>query len=36
MLQTWENQALGSMIIWFLIVEVGNQDIVSQPYVEGV
>jgi hypothetical protein len=27
MLQTWENQALGSMIIWFLIVEVGNQDL---------
>jgi hypothetical protein len=27
MLQTWENQALGSMIIWFLIVEVVNQDL---------
>jgi hypothetical protein len=27
MLQTWENQALGSMIIWFPIVEVENQDL---------
>jgi hypothetical protein len=25
MLQTWDNQALGSMIIWFLVVEVVNQ-----------
>jgi hypothetical protein len=27
MLQTWEDQALGSMIIWFLVVEARNQDL---------
>jgi len=27
MLQTWDNQALGSVIIWFLIIEVGNHDL---------
>jgi len=27
MSQTWDNEALGLVIIWFIIVEVENQDL---------